>query len=163
MDDLESLKKPELIKRAKEMGLKGRFKLKKKQLIELIKNPPPKIDDLESFSRSALLERAKEMGLRGRSELNKKDLIKLIRNPPPPNRAKYTGVKKKVILQPVDSEREELVFPTINAAAKHFNVNSGTFGWKVTTKKEETKNTIVLDGIKYKLRFESYRSKKCKD
>ena len=162
MDDLESLKKPELIKRAKEMGLKGRYKLKKKQLIELIKNPPPKIDDLESFSRSALLERAKEMGLQGRYGITKKDLIELIRNPLPP-RAKYTGVKKKVTLQPVDSEEEELVFPSINAAAKHFKVNSGRFGWKVTTKKEEIKNTIVIDGIKYKLRFESYTLKKCKD
>lgn len=147
------------------MGLKGCYKLKKKQLIELIKNPSPKMDDLESFSKSALLERAKEMGLRGRSGLNKKDLMELIRNPPPPNRAKYTGVKKKVTLQPVDSEGEELVFPSINAAAKHFNVNSGTFGWKVASKKEETKNTIVIDGIKYKLRFESYtlKKKKCKD
>ena len=163
MDDLESLKRPALLKRAKEMGLKGCYKLKKKQLIELIKNSPPKIDDLESFSRSALLKRATEMGLRGRSELNKKDLIELIRNPPPPNRAKYTGVKKKVTLQPVDPEGEELVFPSINAAAKHFNMNSGSFGWKVASKKEETKNTIVIDGIKYKLRFESYTLKKCKD
>ena len=162
MDNLEFFSKSALMKRAKEMGLKGCYKLKKKQLIELIKNPPPKLDDLESFSKSALLERAKEMGLQGRSELNKKDVIELIRNPPPP-RARYTGVKKKVTLQPVDSEGEELVFPSINAAAKHFKVNSGRFGWKVTTKKEEIKNTIVIDGIKYKLRFESYTLKKCKD
>ena len=162
MDNLEFFSKSALMKRAKEMGLKGCYKLKKKQLIELIKNPPPKLDDLESFSKSALLERAKEMGLQGRSELNKKDVIELIRNPPPP-RARYTGVKKKVTLQPVDSEGEELVFPSINAAAKHFNMNSGSFGWKVASKKEETKNTIVIDGIKYKLRFESYTLKKCKD
>ena len=162
MDDLKSLKKPELIERAKEMGLKGCYKLKKKQFIELIKNPSPKMDDLESFSKSALLERAKEMGLQGRYGLNKKDLIELIRNPPPP-RATYTGVKKKVTLQPVDSEGEELVFPSINAAAKHFNVNSGRFGWKVASKKEETKNKIVIDGVQYKLRFESYTLKKCKD
>lgn len=32
MDDLKSLKKPELIERAKEMGLKGCYKLKKKRL-----------------------------------------------------------------------------------------------------------------------------------
>lgn len=120
------------------------------------------MDDLESFSKSALLERAKEMGLQGRYGLNKKDLIELIRNPPPP-RATYTGVKKKVTLQPVDSEGEELVFPSINAAAKHFNVNSGRFGWKVASKKEETKNKIVIDGVQYKLRFESYTLKKCKD
>lgn len=120
------------------------------------------MDDLESFSKSALLERAKEMGLQGRYGLNKKDLIELIRNPPPP-RATYTGVKKKVTLQPVDSEGEELVFPSINAAAKHFNVNSGRFGWKVASKKEVTKNKIVIDGVQYKLRFESYTLKKCKD
>ena len=37
MDDLESYSKPALMEIAKEMGLKGRYKLKKKQLIELIK------------------------------------------------------------------------------------------------------------------------------
>ena len=131
-------------------------------MIELIKNPTPKIDDFESFSKPALLERVKEMGLQGRYGLTKKGLIELIRNPPPP-RAKYTGVKKKVTLQPVDSEGEELVFPSIYAAAKHFNVNSGKIGNKAFSKKEETKSTIVLDGIKYKLRFESYTLKKCKD
>ena len=131
MDDLEFFSKPALMERAKEMGLKGCYKFKKKQLIELIKNPPPKMDDdLDSFSKPV----------------------------------KYTGVKKKVTLQPVDPEGEELVFPSINAAAKHFNMNSGSFGWKVASKKEETKNTIVIDGIKYKLRFESYTlKKKCKD
>lgn len=121
------------------------------------------MDDLEYYSKPELMERAKEMGLRGRYRLKKKDLIELIRNPPPPNRAKYIGVKKKVTLQPVDSEGEELAFPTITAAAKHFNVNPGRFGWKVASKKEETKNTIVIDGVKYKLRFESYTFKKCKD
>ena len=160
MDDLEFFSKPALMERAKEMGLKGCYKLKKKPLIELINNPPPKIDDLESFSKSALMERMKEMGLQGRYGLNKKDLIELIRNPPPP-RAKYTGVKKKVTLQPVDSEGKELVFPSIYAAAKHFNVNSGKIGNKAFSKKEETKSTIVIDGIKYKLRFESYTLKKC--
>ena len=163
MDDLEFFSKPALMERAKEMGLKGSYKLKKKQLIEFIKNPPPKIDDLDSFSKPALLERVKEMGLQGRNGLTKKGLIELIRNPPPP-RAKYTGVKKKVTLQPVDTEGEELVFPSIYAAAKHFNVNCGKIGNKCFSKKEETKNTIVIDGIKYKLRFESYTlKKKCKD
>ena len=160
--NLEFYSKPALMERAKEMGLKGCYKLKKKQLIELIKNPPPKIDDLDSFSKPALMERAKEMGLQGRYKLKKKGLIELIRNPPPPC-AKYTGVKKKVILQPVDSEGEELVFPSIYAAAKHFNVNPGRFGYKVSSRKEETKSTIVIDGMQYKLRFESYTLKKCKD
>ena len=160
MDDLEFFSKPALVERAKEMGLKGFYKLNKKQLIEFIKNPPPKMDDLESFSKPALVEKAKEMGLQGRYGLTKKGLIELIRNPLPP-RAKYTGVKKKVTLQPVDTEGEELVFPSTYAAAKHFNVNSGKIGNKVFSKKKETK-TIVLDGIKYKLRFESYTLKKYK-
>lgn len=156
MDDLKTFSKLELIKRAKEMCLKGCYKHKKAQLIELIENSPPKMDDdLYSLLRPALLERAKEMGLQGRYGLKNKELIERIRNPPPP-RAKYTGVKKKVTLQPVDPEGEELVFLSINAAAKHFNMNSGSFGWKVASKKEETKNTIVIDGVQYKLRFESY-------
>ena len=160
-DDIDSLPKPALLERAKEMGLKGSYKFKKKQLIEFIKNSSPKMDGLDSLPRSALLERAKEIGLRGRYGLKNKGLIELIRNPPPP-RAKYTGVKKKVTLQPVESEGEELVFPSINAAAKHFKMNSGRFGWKVASKKEETKNIIVIDGIKYKVRFESYTLKnKC--
>ena len=173
IDDIDSLPRSALVERAKEMGLKGSYKFKKKQLIEFIKNPSPKmikddhpspkIDDIDSLPRSTLLERAKEIGLRGRYGLTKKGLIELIRNPPPPH-AKYTGVKKKVTLQPVDLEGEELVFPSINAAAKHFKMNSGSFGWKVASKKEKTKNTIVIDGIKYKLRFESYTlKKKCKD
>ena len=164
MDDLKTLSKPELIKRAKEMGLKGFYRLKKAQLLELIENPPPKMDDdLDSLLRPALLERAKEISLQGRYGLTKKDLIERIRNPPPP-RAKYTGVKKKVTLQPVEGGGgEELVFSSINAAAKHFKVNPGRFGWKAVSKNEGTKNTIVIDGVKYKLRFESYTLKKCKD
>ena len=123
------------------------------------------MDDLELLKKPALMKIVKEMGLKGCYRFKKKQLIDIIRNPsaPLPPRINYTGVKKKVTLQPVDSEGEELVFPSINAAAKHFKVNSGRFGWKVTTKKEEIKNTIVIDGIKYKLRFESYTLKKCKD
>ena len=154
MDDLKTLSKPELIKRVKEMGLKGFQNLKKAQLIELIENPPPKMDDdLDSLPRSALLERAKEIGLRGRYGLKNKELIELIRNPPSSN-TKPKCVKRKVILQPVESDGEELVFPSIYAVAKHFNVNPGRFGWKVVAKKEETKRTIDIDGVKYKIRFE---------
>ena len=122
-----------------------------------------KMDSLEFYSKPTLMEIAKEKGLKGRYKLKKKELIELIRNPSPPPHAKYTGVKKKVILQPVDSEGEELVFPSIYAAAKHFNVNPGKFGYKVSSRKEETKSTIVIDGMQYKLRFESYTLKKCKD
>ena len=157
MNDIEFYSKPELLERAKEMGLKGFHTFNKARLLKLIKNPP-----LESLTKSVLLERAKEVGLQDRYRLKNKELIELIRNPPPPH-VRYTGVKKKVILQPVDTEGKAFVFPSINAAAKHFNVNPGSFGWKVASKKEETKNTIVIDGIKYKLRFESYTLKKCKD
>ena len=157
MDDLKSFSKPELIKQAKEMGLKGFYKLKKAQLIELIENPPPKMDDdLDSLPRSTLLERAKEIGLRGRYGLKNKELIERIRNPPSSN-TESKGVKRKVILQPVESEGEELVFPSIYASAKHFKVNPGRFGWKVVAKKEETKKTIDIDGVKYKIRFEEVK------
>ena len=142
----------EKMKKKKEKSLKGMF------------DNNNKMDNLEFYSKPALMEIAKEMGLKGRYKLKKKELIELIRNPSPPPRAKYTGVKKKVILQPVDSEGEELVFPSIYAAAKHFNVNPGKFGYKVSSRKEETKSTIVIDGMQYKLRFESYTlKKKCKD
>ena len=154
MDDLEFFSKPALMERAKEMGLKGCYKFKKAQLIEFIKNPSPKMDDdLDSLPRPALLERAKEIGLRGRYGLKNKQLIELIRNPPSSD-TKPKGVKRKVILQPVESEGEELVFPSIYAVAKHFNVNPGRFGWKVVAKKEKTKRTIDIDGVKYKIRFE---------
>ena len=157
MDDLKTLSKLELMERAKEMGLKGSYKFKKKQLIEFIKNSSPKMDDLDSLPRPALLERAKEIGLRGRYGLKNKQLIELIRNPPSSNTKPgdtFSGVKRKVILQPVESEGEELVFPSIYAAAKHFKINPGRFGWKVVARKEETKKTIDIDGVKYKIRFE---------
>ena len=153
IDDIDSLPKPALLERAKEMGLKGSYKFKKKQLIKLIENPPKMDDDLDSLPRATLLERAKEIGLRGRYGLKNKELLELIRNPPSSN-TKSKGVKRKVILQPVESEGEELVFPSIYAAAKHFKVNPGRFGWKVVAKKEETKKTIDIDGVKYKIRFE---------
>ena len=154
MNDLKTLLRSALMERVKEMGLKGFHNLKKVQLIELIENPPPKMDDdLDSLPRPALLERAKEIGLRGRYGLKNKQLIELIRNPPSSN-TKPKGVKRKVILQPVESEGEELVFPSIYAAAKHFKVNPGSFGWKVVARKEETKKIIDIDGVKYKIRFE---------
>ena len=154
MNDLKTLLRSALIERVKEMGLKGFHNLKKVQLIELIESPPPKMDDdLDSLPRPALLERAKEIGLRGRYGLKNKELIERIRNPSC-SYTKSKGVKRKVILQPVESEGEELVFPSIYAAAKHFKVNPGRFGWKVVAKKEETKKTIDIDGVKYKIRFE---------
>ena len=143
MNDLKTLLRSALMERMKEMGLKGFQNLKKVQLIELIENPPPKMDDdLDSLPRPALLERAKEIGLRGRYGLKNKQLIELIRNPPSSNTKPgdtFSGVKRKVILQPVESEGEELVFPSIYAAAKHFKVNPGRFGMKVVARKEETK------------------------
>lgn len=45
MDDYKSFTRSELLERAREMGLKGFYRLKKAELIEFIKNSPPKIDD----------------------------------------------------------------------------------------------------------------------
>ena len=156
MENYKSFKKSELINRAKEMGLKGYSNLKKAELIDLLKNPPPKIDDgLDEFSRPELMKIAKQMKLQGRYQLKKQELINLIRHPPP-----YpTKHKRWVILDPLDEEREGFVFPSINAAAKHFKINPGSFGWKAVSKNEETKNTMVIHGVKYKLRFENYMSR----
>lgn len=156
MEDYKSFTKSELIDRAREMRLKGYYKLNKAELIELLENPPPKIDDgLDELSRPELMKKAKQMRLQGRYQLKKQDLINLIRHPPP-----YpTKHKRWVILDPLDEEREGFVFPSINAAAKHFKINPGSFGWKVVSKREETKNTIVIHGVKYKLRFENYMEK----
>ena len=158
MDNYKSFKKVDLLSRAREMGLKGFYNLKKAELIELIKKPPPKIDDgLDELSRAELMKRAKEMRLQGRYQLKKQELINLIRHPPP-YRTKH---KKKVILEPIDPVADEktFVFPSINAAAKHFNINPGSFGWKAVSKNEETKNTMVIHGVKYKLIFENYVSR----
>ena len=122
------------------------------------------MDELETYSKPALLAKGKEMGLQGLYKYKKKDLIKLIRNPPPP-RARHTGVRKKVILTPIDSpwstdQAEVLVFPSISKASKHFNLNPGRFGSRAASENEEMKSTIVIDGIRYNLRFESYTLKK---
>lgn len=65
-----------------------------------------------------------------------------------------------MILRPIDPEGEELIFPSISAAAKHFKINPGSFGWKAVAKNEETKNTMVIHGVQYKLRFENYVEKR---
>lgn len=71
MDDYKSFTKSELFNRAREMGLKGFYQLKKAELIELIENPPPKIDDgLDKLLKPALMKRAREMGLQGRYQSN---------------------------------------------------------------------------------------------
>lgn len=158
MENYKSFTKSELINRAKEMGLKGYSGLKKVKLIELLENPPPKIDDgLDELSRPELMKRAKQMRLQGRYQLKKQDLINLIRHPP----IFLAKHKRKVILEPKDPEEDEetFVFPSINAAAKHFKINPGSFGWKAVSKNEETKNTIAIRGVQYKLRFENYMSR----
>lgn len=154
----ESFKKSELINRAREMGLKGYYKLNKVELIEFVKNAPPKIDDgLDELSRTELMKRAREMRLQGRYQLKKQELINLIRHPP----LFLAKHKRKVILEPIDPEADEetFVFPSINAAAKHFKINPGSLGWKVVSKNEKTKNTMIIRGVKYKLRFENYMYK----
>lgn len=101
------------------------------------------------------MKRAREMGLQGRYQLRKQDLINLIRHPP----THLSKHKRKVILQPIDPERETFIFPSIYTAAKHFKINPGSFGWKAVAKKEETKNTMVIHGVQYKLIFENYVEK----
>ncbi|PFX17106.1 hypothetical protein AWC38_SpisGene18591 [Stylophora pistillata] len=123
MDELEIYTKAALLAKGKEMGLKGLTGLNKKDLMEVIKNPAQHIAGAKKDSKAELLMKAKEMGLQGLYKLKKKDLIEVIKNPPPPC-ARHCGVRKKVILTPVDSS-EELVFPSIYKASQHFNINPG--------------------------------------
>ena len=92
---LKTMKRPELIKIAKDKGIQGCIQLKKAQLIELIKNPPspppppPPLSDDELkeimlMKIQQLRNKAKEMGIRRYSFLNKKELRDLIKNPTAP-------------------------------------------------------------------------------
>ncbi|PFX21870.1 putative uncharacterized transposon-derived protein F54H12.3 [Stylophora pistillata] len=154
----------ELIKNPPKIDLVSTSKINDPDLDDL------DLDDLDSLSRPALLERAKEIGLAGRYILKKKELVEYIRNPP---NKKERVAKRKVILKPVraanpssspaglqeeladeSDEGAELVFPSMYAAAKHFNINPGKFGVKILGKKEEMKKTIDIDGVKYIIRFE---------
>ena len=113
---------------------------------------------MEKHNVAQLRQIAKENGLQGYSKLRKAELIEFIKNPPLP-RARHIGVRKRVTLQPVEGDKTstgELVFPSISAAAKHFNVNPGVFGKKLISRKESTRNFIKLDGKKFTLRFEAY-------
>ena len=167
MAELETLSINALKRKAREMGLKQAYLLDKERIIALIRNPPEP-GSLETLSKDELLKKAKELGLRGYSKKTKKELIELMRNPPDvqPPRARYNGVNRRVILSPVDSDKteDELVFPTISAASKHFNVNPGRFGMKLKSPNESTRNFIELNGEKFALRFEAYSVKeKCEE
>lgn len=137
------------------------------------------LDKLTTLTNSALFEKAKEMGLQYYHKLKREELIKLIRDSPPP-RPRYTGMRRRVILLSssipvtVGIEGEDYqaglslnyirehgqVFPSISAAAKHFNVNPGLFGAKLRSKNVSKRNKIKLNGRDYSLIFEAYRLKK---
>ncbi|PFX14621.1 hypothetical protein AWC38_SpisGene21206 [Stylophora pistillata] len=142
MDELEYYSRSALLEKAKEMGLKRCSLLKKKELIELIRNPPD-VNSLESLSRKELHDKTKEMGLQGCTAKGKKELIELIRNPQetPVSRARHIGVRKRVILRSLEdssdeSDSPELFFPSINSCARHFNVNPGRFAAKMRARNE---------------------------
>ena len=135
---LVNMKRPELIKIAKDMGLQRYNKLKKAQLIELINNPPsppppppsPSDDEykeIKLMNVHQLRTKVKEMGLQRYSLLNKKELLELIKNPIAP-RARYRGIKRKVTM--IDESGEKFTFPAITQAAKFFKINPGILGSK---------------------------------
>ena len=59
---------------ARERGLRGYYKLKKSELIEQIRNPPP----LE-YTSAQLRQLARKRGLRGYPRLKKADLLQRLR------------------------------------------------------------------------------------
>ena len=135
---LVNMKRPELIKIAKDMGLQRYNKLKKAQLIELINNPPPPpppppspsddvYKEIKLMNLQQLRKKAKEMGLQRYTILNKKELLELIKNPISP-RACYRGIKRKVTM--IDESGEKFTFPAITQAAKFFKINPGILGSK---------------------------------
>ena len=157
---LENMKRPELIKIAKDMGLQGYTKLKKLELIELINNPPsppppppPPSDDvlkeIKSMKLQQLKNKAKEMGLQRYTLLNKKELLELIKNP---TRAHHRKKQRKVTM--IDESDEKFTFPAISQAAKFFKINPGILGAKFNVKSEEARNTVVINGKTYRLQME---------
>ena len=119
---LKNMKRPELIKIAKDKGLQGYIQLKKAQLIELIKNPPspppppppPSDDELKeimSMNLEQLRNKAKEMGIRRYTFLNKKELRELIKNPTAPRARR---IKRKVTLISEAPPGDTFTFPSIS-------------------------------------------------
>ena len=157
---IEMMKRPELIIIARDMGLQGYRRLKKKDIIELINNPPspppppppPSDDELKEIKLMKLQQlrnKAKEMGLQRYSFLKKKELLELIKNP---TRTLHRTNQRKVTM--IDESGEKFTFPAISQAAKFFKINPGILGAKFYAKKEEARNTVVIDGKAYKLQIE---------
>lgn len=156
------MKRPELIKIAKDMGLQKCALLKKKAIIEMIRNPPPPLppppppsdeilEEIKSLSLKQLRMKAKEMGLQRYTLLNKKELLELIKNPIAP-RAHHRGIKRQVTM--IDENGEKFTFPAMNQAAKFFNINSGILGAKFSAKSEEARKTVVIDGKTFQLHIQ---------
>ena len=161
---LKNMKRPELIKIAKDKGLQGYIQgyIYKAQLIELIKNPPspppppPPLSDDELkeimlMNLEQLRNKAKEIGIRRYSFLNKKELRDLIKNPTAPRVRK---IKRKVTLISEAPPGDTFTFPSISQAAKYFKINPGILGTKFRAKSEKARNTVVINGILYKLEIE---------
>ena len=159
---MEKMKRPELIKIAKDMELQGYSQLNKKALIELINNPPPPpppppppsddvLEEIKSMTRNQLRKKAKEMGLQRYSFLTKKELLEVIKNPIAP-RACHRGIKRKVTM--IDESGEKFTFPAISQAAKFFKINPGVLGTKFNAKTEEARNSVVINGKTYRLQIE---------
>ena len=74
MENFNKMKVTELKDLAKERGIRGYYSLRKSELIEKIKNPPP----LE-YSRAQLIQLAKERGLTKFYQLRKAELIQKLR------------------------------------------------------------------------------------
>ena len=49
---------------------------------------------------------------------------------------------------------DTFTFPSISQAAKYFKINPGILGTKFCAKSEKARNTVVINGILYKLEIE---------
>ena len=155
---LQDMKRPELIKIAKDMGHHNYYPLRKSEIIELINNPPqppptPSEDELKEIKCMMLPElrkKAKEMGLQRYSRLNKKQLVELIKNPT----VHQACIRKRKVTITCNESGEKFTFPAINQAAKFFKINPGKIGIKLKVKTEKCKNSIVINGKRYQLQIE---------
>ena len=82
--DLKKLSVIELKKKCKERGFKGYSKLKKVELVQLLKKPQPKQETkksapkLDKLTVSDLKKKCKENGIKGFSKMKKNQLLKLL-------------------------------------------------------------------------------------
>ena len=87
------MKVPELKAEAKRLGLNNYSRLKKQELIDLLRNQTEQTDNRKL---PALKAEAKRLGLNNYSRLKKQELIDLLRNQPIENTKKIPSPKKKI-------------------------------------------------------------------